>query len=105
MLYWLGVKINKYHDKISKRLATCRGAYLRGQIYEHLRDRHYNDSWKSRSRMMLRGVFFLFHGGINYKTSRFALADAQLHYPSTRKLQVLYRYKNYSYKIALKLLK
>jgi hypothetical protein len=24
------------------------GLYLRGKFYEHLRDWHYNDSWKSR---------------------------------------------------------
>jgi hypothetical protein len=24
------------------------GAYIRGKFYEHLKDRHYNDSWKRR---------------------------------------------------------
>jgi hypothetical protein len=40
----------KWYEIIGLIAAWMLGLYLTGKFYEHLRDRHYNDSWKSKGK-------------------------------------------------------
>jgi hypothetical protein len=40
----------EWYEIIGVVVIWVAGVWLRGKIYEHLRNRHYNDSWKKRDK-------------------------------------------------------